>query len=70
MSEYTKEDAAIFIESLRLTVANRVGFKWLTGKLEELTAYLDSITAENERLNAYIDSVHARDDYESHRAVQ
>ena len=64
MGEYTKDEALAFIESLRLTVAGRVGFRWLGEKLSSLAAYVESVTAENERLNAYVDRIGARDDYE------
>ncbi|MFU8891302.1 MAG: GNAT family N-acetyltransferase [Anaerosomatales bacterium] len=60
---YTKEEALAFIESMRLTVAGRVGFRWLGEKLSALADYVESVTAENERLNAYLDRVGARDDY-------
>lgn len=67
MPEYTKQDALTFIETLRLTVANRVGFKWLTGKLVELNEFIESTVAENERLQAYIDRTGSRDEYEAFR---
>ena len=66
MPEYTKDEALAFIESMRLTIAGRVGFKWLGEKLSDLAVYIESIAAENERLNAYVDCAHARGDYESY----
>ena len=68
MSEFTKDEAMAFIESMRLTLVNRVGFRWMVEKLASLGAYVESIAAENERLNAYLDSANARIDYESYRA--
>ncbi|MDO9557331.1 MAG: hypothetical protein Q7J82_07105 [Coriobacteriia bacterium] len=68
MSEYTKDDALTCIESMRLMLGNRVGFKWLVEKLSHLAAYIESIAAKNERLNAYLDWANARDDYESYCA--
>jgi hypothetical protein len=68
VSEYTKDEALAFIESLRLTIGDRVGFKWLAAKLYRLAAFVESISDENERLNAYIDQANAREDYESFRA--
>ncbi len=64
MSEYTKDDALELIDSLRLTIGNRVGFKWLVAKLNSLAAYIESINAENERLNASLDRANARNDRE------
>jgi hypothetical protein len=69
VSEYTKDEALAFIESMRLTVAGRVGFTWLGEKLSDLATYVESVVAENERLNAYIDGVNARSDYESFNAA-
>lgn len=65
MGEHTKDEALAFIESLRLTVAGRLGFRWMGEKLSSLTDYVESVTAENERLNAYLDEIGARDDYEA-----
>ena len=70
VSEFTKDEALAFIESMRLTLVNRVGFKWMVEKLSALAAYVESITAENERLNAYVDGAGARGDYELHRAAR
>ena len=67
MSEFTQAEALAFIESMRLTLVNRVGFKWMVDRLSELSAYVESIAAENERLNAYLDSSGARSAYESYR---
>ena len=69
MSEYTKEEALAFIDAIRLTVSGKTGFKWLVERLSGLSAYIESISAENEQLNAYIDWANARGDYESHRAM-
>jgi hypothetical protein len=69
VSEYTKDEALAFIESMRLTVAGRVGFTWLGEKLSALGTYVESVVAENERLNAYIDEVNARPEYEDFRAA-
>jgi hypothetical protein len=66
MAEYTKDEALTFIEAMRLTLSGKVGFKWLTEKLSDLAAYIESITAENERLNAYVDSVGSKADYEAY----
>jgi len=69
MSEFTQAEALAFIESMRLTLANRIGFKWMVDRLSELSAYVDSIGAENERLNAYLDWSGARSEYESYRSA-
>jgi len=66
MSEYAKDEALAFIESMRLALGDRVGFKWLGEKLTDLASYIESVAAENERLNAYLDWANARDDYESY----
>ena len=69
MSEFTKAEALAFIESMRLTLVGRVGFRWMVEKLSGLAAYIESVTGENERLNAYLDWANARDDYESYCAT-
>ena len=68
MSEFNEADALAFIESMRLTLVNRVGFRWMVDKLSGLSAYVESLIAENRRLNAYLDWANARDDYESYSA--
>ena len=68
VSEYTKDEALAFIDAMRLTLVNRVGFKWMVEKLSSLAAYIESIAEENERLNAYVDWAHARGDYDAFRA--
>ncbi len=65
--EYTKDEALTFIESLRLMLSNRTGFKWLAEKLSLLAAYIESTAKENELLNDYLDSTNTRGDYESYR---
>ena len=55
---------------MRLTLVNRVGFKWMVEKLSSLATYIESVAAENERLNAYVDWAHARSDYEAFRATR
>ncbi len=69
MSEFTKDEALVFIEAIRLGVDGKVGFKWLVEKLSHLAAYIESSAAESEQLNAYLDWANARDDYESYRAT-
>lgn len=66
MPEYTKDDALTFIESMRLTIGGKTGFRWLGEKLSQLSAYIESVVAENERLNAYIDSAGSRADYRAY----
>jgi hypothetical protein len=70
VSEYTKDEALAFIDAMRLTLVNRVGFKWMVDRLASLAAYIESTCAENERLNAFIDSSNARDDYEAFCAAR
>lgn len=65
MSEFTTAEALAFIEAMRLTLVNRVGFQWMVERLSSLAAYVESITAENERLNAYLDWANTRSDYEA-----
>jgi len=62
---YTKDEALAFIEAMRLTIAGKVGFKWMTEKLALLSVYVESLAAENERLNAYLDGAGIRAEYES-----
>jgi hypothetical protein len=69
MAEHTKDETLAFIDAMRRTLEGKVGFKWLVGRLSDITAYIESITAENERLNAYLDSAGSRDDYEAYRAA-
>ena len=70
MSDYTKAEALAFIDSMRLTLGGKVGFKWLAEKLSDLATYVESTAAENERLNAYLDWANVRGDYESYCAVR
>jgi hypothetical protein len=67
MAQFTRDEALAFVDSIRLTLGNRVGFKWLAEKLLVLSAYVESTASENERLNAYLDWANARADYESYR---
>jgi hypothetical protein len=69
MSEFTREDALAFIESMRLTLFDRVGFRWMVEKLTRLATYIEATTAENDQLNAYIDRTAARADFEAYRAT-
>lgn len=69
MSEYTKEEALAFVEAIRLSLNGRVGFKWLVEKLSALSAYVESITAENEQLKAYLSSADAMDEYKVYREM-
>jgi len=69
MPEYTRDEALAFINAMRLTLQGKVGFKWLLERLDGLTAYVESVTAENEQLNAYLDQAGARDEYEAFRAA-
>jgi len=69
MPEYTKDEALVFINSIRLTLGNKTGFKWLVEKLSQLATYIESLATENERLNAYLDWANARGDYESYCAI-
>lgn len=64
MADYTKDEALAFVESMRLTVGGRTGFKWLGEKLNSLSNYIEATAAENERLNAYLDEINARREYE------
>jgi hypothetical protein len=66
VAEYTKDEALAFIDAIRLTLDGKVGFKWLVGRLSELSAYIEMITAENERMKAYLDSTGSATDYESY----
>jgi cell shape-determining protein MreC len=59
---YTKDDALAFIESLRLLLGDRAGFKWLADKLSELASYIEPIAAENERLSAENDRLVAENE--------
>ena len=69
MTEFTKDEALAFIESIRLTLAGKVGFRWLSEKLSGLAAYIESTAEENEWLNEYLDRADARKDYETFRAT-
>jgi hypothetical protein len=69
MPEYSKDEALAFIEAMRLTLTGKTGFKWLVEKLSSLSAYIESVSAEDERLNAYIDARDARADYDAFKAA-
>ena len=66
MSAFTKTEALAFIESMRLTISGRTGFRWMVERLSALADYLESIADENDRLNGYLDWADARSDYESY----
>lgn len=66
MAELTKDEVLAFIDAMRRTLEGKVGFKWLVERLSDITAYVESITAENERLNAFIDSAGSRAGYEAY----
>jgi hypothetical protein len=68
MSAYTRDEALAFIDAMGLTLGGKVGFKWLVEKLSDLSAFVESVTAENERLNAYLEWADVRGDYESYLA--
>ncbi len=66
MAEYAKDEALAFIESIRLALDGKVGFKWLVEKLADIAAYVESTAQENEQLNTYLDRAGVRDDYEAY----
>jgi hypothetical protein len=53
---------------MRLTLVNRVGFRWMVERLTSLAAYITVIADENEQLNRYLDSSNARGEFESYCA--
>jgi hypothetical protein len=61
MAAYTKDEALTFIEAMSRTLAGKVGFSWFVERLSELSAYIETITAENERLKAELESARAQD---------
>jgi hypothetical protein len=69
MPGYTKDEALAFIEAMRLTIAGKTGFKWMTERLSDLGAYITAVSADNEELNRYIDATGEREDYETYRAT-
>jgi hypothetical protein len=68
MPGFTKDEALAFLDATRLMLEGRVGYRWLTDRLSDLTDYIEAIAADNELLNAYLDSVGSRPDFESYRA--
>jgi hypothetical protein len=62
-TEFTEDEAVAFIESMRLTLVNRVGFRWMVERLSSLTAFIESTAEENARLRAYIRSAGAQDEF-------
>jgi len=70
MAEYTTDDALAFIESMRLTVGNRTGFRWLGEKLDLLAKYVESGSADNELMQAFLDESGAREAFEAFRAAR
>jgi hypothetical protein len=61
MAAYTKDEALTFIEAMRRTLTGKVGFSWFVERLSDLSAYIETITAENERLKAELESARAQD---------
>ncbi len=66
--QYTKDEALAFIDAIRMTIAGKVGFRWMTEKLAALGAYVESVAAENERLHAYLDATGGQADFEAFAA--
>lgn len=66
MTDFSKDEALAFIESMRLAVDGKVGFKWLGERMSRLTRYVEAVADENERLNAYLDASGTREDYEAY----
>jgi hypothetical protein len=64
VAEFTKEEALAFIDAMRLALRGKVGFQWLVEKLSALSAYIETITAENEQLKARTGSANATADRE------
>ena len=62
MADYTKDEALVFIEAMRRTLAGKVGFSWFVERLSDLSAYIETITAENERLKAELENARAQGD--------
>lgn len=69
MTEYTKDEALAFIEAMRLTLKDKVGFKWMVDRLAGLSAFVEAIAIENERLSAYLSWAGAADQYEAYLAT-
>lgn len=65
MAEYTRDEALAFLDAVRLTVEGKVGFKWMVAKLSDLSAFVDSVTAENAALNEFVDSSGSREQYQA-----
>jgi predicted 3-demethylubiquinone-9 3-methyltransferase (glyoxalase superfamily) len=40
MAKYTKQEALTFIESIRMTLAGKVGFRWMVEKLADLEDFI------------------------------
>jgi hypothetical protein len=68
-TQFTKDEAVAFIESMRLTLVNRVGFRWMVERLSSLTAFVESVSEENERLQAYIRSTGTQAEFETFSAA-
>jgi len=69
MAAYTKDEALAFVDAIRLTIQGKTGFRWMAEKLSDLSAFIDSMGAENQTLNAYIDEAGLRAEFESFRAA-
>lgn len=66
VAPYTKNDALAFVDSIRILMANRTGFKWLMVDLDQLTAYIESSADENESMKEYLQEVNGVDDFEKY----
>ena len=65
MTEFNRDEALAFIESMRLTLLNRVGFRWMVERLDGLACYVKGLADENERLKARLDAAGMADPHES-----
>lgn len=67
MPDYAKDDALSFIESMRLTLAGRAGFRWLDAKLVALASYIERLATENEQMRAYLERKGLTERFEADR---
>jgi hypothetical protein len=68
MPELNKQEALAFVEAMRLAITGKVGFRWLSDRMESLRSYIETTADENALLNNYIDHAGVRADFEAFAA--
>ena len=67
MAGYTHQEALAFIDSMRRALEGKVGFRWLTERMADLRAYVETLAEENAQLREFIERRGLGEAYEEER---